>query len=450
VISVGATNRNDIKSVFSNWANSVDIVAPGENIITITHNNGLAPTTERVDGTSFSCPIVSGTIGLMLSVNPCLTLADVESILYSTAVNIDALNPNHVSGIGAGRLDAAAAVAAANPSAMPVAAFQLIDSCGLDLQFKYGGPLNSCGQNFFWNFNGKTSSDPNPSFAHPGAGTYNLTLVVNNSVGTANASQMITLGDPIGIDAGGDENGVLTACFGQIITINATSSLANPTYTWSPTSGLIGAGTLTPSLTANARRTYTLTAVGAGGCILQDHVEVVPINSVFAGQDVTINKGDSAQLNVTVVGNSGYTYEWSPAAGLSNPFIQNPKASPSSTTTYTAKVITGTGCELEDDVTVTTVVGLEEEFAVMGTVNAAFPNPAANQIFLSANLTTATHLSLKAFDMTGREVATLFEGKVPVGDFQATWQREAAHSSGIYFLVWQTPTVHFVQKLQWR
>jgi len=450
VISVGASNRNDRKAIFSNWANSVDIMAPGDDVLTISYSTNGNPFTTRIDGTSFSCPIVAGTIGLMKSVNPCLTLDDIETILDTTAVNIDALNPNFLTGIGSGRLDAAAAVAAAAPDAAPVATYQMIDSCGLDIQFRYGGPIKSCGQNFFWNFNGMTSSQPNASFPHPGPGTYNLTLVVNNSVGTANASQMITLGNPIGIDAGGDEFGVLTTCFGQLITINATSSLPNPTYTWSPTSGLIGAGTLTPSLTANARKTYTLTAVGSNGCVLQDNVEIIPINSVFAGQDVTINKGDSAQLNVTVVGTSGYTYEWSPAAGLSNPFIKNPKASPSSTTIYTAKVITGTGCELEDDVTVTTVVGLEEKFAAVGTVHAAFPSPAANEMFLSANLKTPTNLNIRAFDLTGREVAILFDGKAPMGDFQLNWKRKASQPAGIYLIVWQAPAAHIVQKIQWK
>lgn len=450
VISVGATNRNDRKAVFSNWASTVDIVAPGDNILTITHNNSLNETQERVDGTSFSAPIVAGTIGLMLSVNPCLTLSDIENILDSTSVNIDALNPNFTSGLGYGRLDAAAAVAAAAPSSAPVAQFVMIDSCGGNIRFLYDGPLNSCGQNFFWNFNGKISTEPNASFPHPGPGTYNLTMVVNNSIGTANANQQITLGNPISIDAGGDENGVLTSCFNQLVTIDATSSLANATYTWSPSSGLFGAGTLTPSLTATVRRIYTLTAVAPNGCILSDRVEIVPINSVFAGQDKTINLGDSTQLNVTVVGNSGYTYEWSPTNGLSNPFIKNPKASPASTTTYTAKVITGTGCELDDDVTVTTIVGLEEEFAAVGTVLPAFPNPAANEMFLAADIKSTTTLSVKAYDLTGREVATFFDGKTPQGNLQLSWKRADAIRAGIYLLVWQTPEVHFVQKVQWK
>ncbi len=450
VICVGATDRNDRKTIFSNWATTVDIVAPGADIPTVSFNSSGSPVLETVDGTSFSCPIVAGTIGLMISANPCLTSQDIENILDSTAVNIDALNPTFVSGLGAGRLDAAAALAAAAPSAAPVASFIMIDSCGNDVQFRYNGPVNSCGQNFFWNFNGMTSTSPNASFPHPGPGTYNLTMVVNNSHGTGNATQMVSLGNPIGIDAGGDAEGILTSCFGELVTFNATSTLPNATFSWSPTSGLINPNTLTPSVIANSRKSFTLTAVSPNGCILTDLVEVVPINSVFAGADVTINKGDSIQLDVAVVGTSGYTYEWSPATGLSNAFIKSPKASPSSTTKYTAKVTTGTGCALEDDVVVTTIVGLEDDFAAVGHVKAAFPNPASHEIFLSAEFNAVTSLRLTAYNLSGQQVAMLYDGKVPSGKWDLNWQRTKSLSAGIYLLVWQTPDAHFVQKVQWK
>jgi hypothetical protein len=51
---------------------------------------------------------------------------------------------------------------------------------------------------------------------------------------------------------------------------------------------------------------------------------------------------DSTQLMVTATGGTGnYTYLWTPAAGLSDPTIQNPTASPSETTTYTVEVNDG-------------------------------------------------------------------------------------------------------------
>jgi hypothetical protein len=88
---------------------TVDIAAPGYNVA-LSNSPGNYFTS---NGTSFASPIVTGTIGLMLSVNPCLTPDQVETILKETAVNIDALNPNYIGLLGAGRLNAAAAVLAA-------------------------------------------------------------------------------------------------------------------------------------------------------------------------------------------------------------------------------------------------------------------------------------------------------------------------------------------------
>ena len=85
---------------------SVDICAPGYNV-PLAVAPGFYLTSS---GTSFAAPFVTGTIGLMLSLDPCLTFEEVEDILYSTAVNIDTQNPNYIGGLGAGRLDAKAAL----------------------------------------------------------------------------------------------------------------------------------------------------------------------------------------------------------------------------------------------------------------------------------------------------------------------------------------------------
>jgi len=88
---------------------SVDICAPGYDVALST-----APGVYLTgNGTSFASPMVSGTVALMLAANPCLTPDQVEMILETTAVNIDAQNPAYVGQLGAGRLNAGAAVAMA-------------------------------------------------------------------------------------------------------------------------------------------------------------------------------------------------------------------------------------------------------------------------------------------------------------------------------------------------
>jgi subtilisin family serine protease len=55
-------------------------------------------------------PLVSGLAGLIFSHNSSLTPTQVRGILTSTCVNIDGLNPNYAGKLGAGRIDAAAAL----------------------------------------------------------------------------------------------------------------------------------------------------------------------------------------------------------------------------------------------------------------------------------------------------------------------------------------------------
>jgi hypothetical protein len=96
VISVGATDANDIKSTFTTYNSSVDIVAPGTNIVTAVGT---------FSGTSFAAPLVSGAIALMRSHYPTLNREQITARLLSTVDNIDNLNPGFVGKLGKGRLN---------------------------------------------------------------------------------------------------------------------------------------------------------------------------------------------------------------------------------------------------------------------------------------------------------------------------------------------------------
>ncbi len=106
VIAVAATDQNDVKASFSNFGTWVDISAPGVDILSTIPNNKY----DSWDGTSMACPMVSGVCGLLLgyadSLSKSLNPAQVESVLFETADNIDEQNPNYIGYLGAGRVNA--------------------------------------------------------------------------------------------------------------------------------------------------------------------------------------------------------------------------------------------------------------------------------------------------------------------------------------------------------
>ena len=105
VLAVAATNSGDGRAPFSNHGDWIDIAAPGVRILS-TYWNGTS-TYKVTRGTSLAAAHVSGTIALMRSVHPGLTIGEVEAILKSTA------DPTVDAGLGAGRLNTARAVTVA-------------------------------------------------------------------------------------------------------------------------------------------------------------------------------------------------------------------------------------------------------------------------------------------------------------------------------------------------
>ena len=127
--------------------------------------------------------------------------------------------------------------------------------------------------------------------------------------------------------------------------ISMTLSAAYPT----PASYLWSTGDTTQEINVNTAGTYIVT-VTLGGCTYKDTIVVSFSSGVVAkaGPDTTILQGSQAQLH----GSGGGTYTWSPAIGLSDPFISDPSASPDSTTTYYLTVKDSNGCSATDTITV--------------------------------------------------------------------------------------------------
>jgi subtilisin family serine protease len=126
VISVAATDQNDKKADFSNYGETIDISAPGVDILSTVLSNAYDGT---YSGTSMACPFVSGAAGMILGYGEALgkkfTPGQVEYILEQSADNIDAENPEYTSWLGAGRLNLANALTLAQSIHPMVSSIQI-------------------------------------------------------------------------------------------------------------------------------------------------------------------------------------------------------------------------------------------------------------------------------------------------------------------------------------
>ena len=118
-------------------------------------------------------------------------------------------------------------------------------------------------------------------------------------------------------------------CLGQAV--NLTTSGAS-TYDWFPSTGLSCSSCANPVAKPDSNTQYRVRGTSVNGCIGWDTVSLavrLPFKMQVSKGD-TLCVGKSAQISASGASN----YVWAPAAGLSNPSIANPIATPASTTNY--------------------------------------------------------------------------------------------------------------------
>ncbi|MET0519838.1 MAG: S8 family serine peptidase [Burkholderiaceae bacterium] len=113
MITVSATDSNDVRTSWSSYGSFVSISAPGQDIWTTTRGGGY----QAWWGTSLSSPVVAGVLALMMSAKPSLDATQQEGLLYSTALDLGPAGRDPYYGYG--RVNAAAAVRAAAAATPP-------------------------------------------------------------------------------------------------------------------------------------------------------------------------------------------------------------------------------------------------------------------------------------------------------------------------------------------
>jgi len=104
IISVAATDRNDLLSSYSNYgANTVDLAAPGSAILSTLPNASYG----SKNGTSMAAPHVAGAAALLKAYSPGATMSDLKQALMNSVDHIPSLNNRVLSD---GRLNLRAAL----------------------------------------------------------------------------------------------------------------------------------------------------------------------------------------------------------------------------------------------------------------------------------------------------------------------------------------------------
>jgi hypothetical protein len=279
---------------------AVDLAAPGYKV-----NISDSPVNYMTaSGSSYAAPFVTGTVALMLSVNPCLDNDEIEQILKNSSNNIDVFNPNYVGSLGAGRLNANAAVsmAIATPSNMDVVA-NVTNGCTEGTGEVTISPSQgqepyqvntSNGQSEFF-FGDLTS----------GTYTYQITdahgCIVTTTATVNNGTPAIENFYTNNVSCNGGTNG----------SVSLVVNNGNPSYTYNWSNGAT-----TESLTELTAGTYTVEITDANGCITNGSYDITEPTAIDLNPTPTADLGNndgSIDLNITG-GTPGYTFEWSNGA----------------------------------------------------------------------------------------------------------------------------------------
>lgn len=96
VISVMSTDQSNNKASDSGYGEYKDICAPGAGIYSTSDPTSIVNREYATwYGTSFAAPLVTGTVAMMLSVNPGLNSDAIKSLLYTTATDLGATGKDY-------------------------------------------------------------------------------------------------------------------------------------------------------------------------------------------------------------------------------------------------------------------------------------------------------------------------------------------------------------------
>ena len=446
VLSVTSVGPNDNhERVIGNPATShqhnamVDLSAPGYDVAISTGSNNYLTGT----GTSYAAAYVSGAAALVLSVNPCLPVADLVHILKSSTDAINTINPQYTGLIGTGRLNVEAAIQLALTYSTLVVESTVVRQCGNAVQTIAVNPISGdAPYSVTW-------ADGSTSFNYPALNAGNFTFTVTDANGCSSIENVtVEPFTPMTYDAvvtqvtcNGAQNGS--------INLSVLGGMGDYSFDWSN-------GGATSELSNLSAGLYEVSITDSMGC-----VEIVSFD-IFEPEAMNlsivtsnVSNGNLGSIDLVVTGGTGnYTYNWS--NGLTTEDLTDLV-----TGEYFVTVLDGNNCFVDG---LTTVSSNENSlpdtaFEEVSTINSEFignqstagieeqdnthlltiyPNPANQATTISWDGIDATRIVIQS--MNGQIVYEQFaennQLNVNVADF----------SAGVYVVVIETASAQNITK----
>lgn len=121
-------------------------------------------------------------------------------------------------------------------------------------------------------------------------------------------------------------------------------------YLWAPSATLSNPSINNPVATPATATQYIVTGTAVNGCSAKDTIDVnvIPKATIVVSPDALICRN----APISLFAGGGASYSWFPAATLNNNLIENPVASPDTSTVYYVTITDANNCEYLDSVKV--------------------------------------------------------------------------------------------------
>ncbi len=192
-----------------------------------------------------------------------------------------------------------------------------------------------------------------PDFHFKGGFMYDIALTAYNVCGEASVTETVEI--PLSANVSAATDVIIAGGIPSSTQLDGVIT-GTSTFSWSPTIILSNPSILTPIATPTSSLNIVLTATD-GTCSESDTIHISVNLYANAGLDKTICYGSSVMIGSSISSLPlGYSISWSPSTGLSNPAIDQPAASPDTSTTYTMSIFDALSNLVEKDEVLVTVL----------------------------------------------------------------------------------------------